>query len=57
MDNEWLKYMNEEYLDPDIDYEILNNNESYLENVALNYAKTFATSTLEDLEQDERDIN
>ncbi|CAG8651786.1 13509_t:CDS:2, partial [Ambispora gerdemannii] len=91
MDDEWLEYTNEEcfeYHDPDIDYEILDDNESYLENVseiptpktitdesvttdnecinditfdkrALNHAKNFAASTLEDLalEQDERDIN
>lgn len=91
MDDEWFDYANEGYFayrDPDIDYEILDDNESYLENVseipstpktttdeslttdnediindiafdeeALNHAKTFASSTYEDLEQDESDVN
>ncbi|CAG8436540.1 3174_t:CDS:2 [Scutellospora calospora] len=93
--DEWLeyRYINEEFLeyyDSDIDYEILDDNKSYLENVsiseipstpktttdesittnnehtindivfneeALNHAKKFAVSILENFEQYERDIN
>ncbi|KAF0509736.1 hypothetical protein F8M41_018535 [Gigaspora margarita] len=88
MDNELLEY--EEYLEyqnSNFDYEILDDNESYLENIseilstsktttneyvtdneydsnftfdkrALNHAKNFLVSSIENLEQDEkRDIN
>ncbi|CAG8480772.1 25624_t:CDS:2 [Dentiscutata erythropus] len=87
INNEFLDYEYFEYQDPDFDYEILDDNESYLENTseipsspktttdesvttdneyangftfderALSHAKNFAASSIEDLEQDEKDIN
>ncbi|CAG8843419.1 13395_t:CDS:1, partial [Racocetra persica] len=58
MDDEWLEYVSGgclEYHDPDSDYEILDDNESYLENVS-EIPSTPKTTTDESITTDNEHI-